>query len=101
MEGVCYISGGKCSTVMLSLVKAAESKQVFCPVVLSGTLRGKRNRQPGHQNIRKGIHDLQGALLPVQIGVNFRLPSFVLHSMFYKKVKKKKTELLLVPSGRG
>lgn len=75
-----------------------ESKQVFCPVVLVGTLRGKRDRQPGHQNIRTGIHDLQGALVPVQIRVDFRLPSFVLCSVFYKKVK---TELLLVPSGRG
>lgn len=44
MESVGYISGGKCSTGMGSLVKAAETKQVFCPMVLVGTLRGKRSR---------------------------------------------------------
>lgn len=92
MEGVGYISGGKCSTGIGSLVKAAETKQVFCPMVLVRTLRGKRNRQPGHQSIKIGIHDLQRALLPVQIEVNFRLPSSVLYSMFYKRVKKKKTQ---------
>lgn len=98
MEGVDYISGGKCSTGIGSLVRAAETKQVFCPMVLVRTLRGKRNRQPGHQSIKIEIHDLQKALLPVQIGVNFRLPSFVLYSMFYKRVKKKKKKNRIVSS---
>lgn len=54
MEGVGYISGGKCSTGKGALVKAAETKQVFCPMYgAGGGLKSQEEqtiRTPKHQN---------------------------------------------------